>query len=257
MLYIIIHDNIIMISFTHGNIVFTFQHSENLRTINFNQYDFKAKLRRQILLGRYRLDSTTGAPLNPMGRTGLLGKGLLPRWGPNHSFVLCITRWTRDTRTGVQVIRSNRGVLQYLALERNKRLCMPWYLTDHTNKCDFDECVPKIISSLVTRRGRAILPEKRVERLLKRIEKAEVTQIFKGYLDDQLNADSAWMETVVINLHESESKGAQLPDDILKLLNEPGTEEQCKWVEVSHSSNLRTSHNYILKNVAELRRAFY
>ncbi|CAH8289648.1 unnamed protein product, partial [Schistosoma intercalatum] len=53
---------------------------------------------------------------------------------------------------------------------------MPWYLTDHTNKCDFDECVPKIISSLVTRRGRAILPEKRVERLLKRIEKAEVTQ---------------------------------------------------------------------------------
>ncbi|VDQ06148.1 unnamed protein product [Trichobilharzia regenti] len=83
------------------------------------------------------------------------------------------------------------------------------------------------------------------------------TQIFKGYLDDQLNADSAWMETVVINLHESESKGAQLPDDILKLLNEPGTEEQVKWIEVSHSSNLRTSHNYILKNVAELRRAFY
>ncbi|VDP72232.1 unnamed protein product [Schistosoma mattheei] len=42
-------------------------------------------------------------------------------------------------------------------------------------------------------------------------------RIFKGYLDDQLNADSAWMETVVINLHESESKGAQLPDDILKV----------------------------------------
>ncbi|CAH8536228.1 unnamed protein product [Schistosoma rodhaini] len=231
--------------------------NENLRTINFNQYDAKAKLRRQSLLGRYRLDSTTGAPLNPMGRTGLLGKGLLPRWGPNHSFVLCITRWTRDTRTGAQIIRSNRGVLQYLALERNKRLCMPWYLTDHTSKCDFDECVLKIISSLITRRGHAMLPEKRVDRLLKRIEKAEVTQIFKGYLDDQLNADSAWMETVVINLHESESKGAQLPDDILKLLNEPNTEEQSKWIEVSHSSNLRTSHNYILKNVAELRRAFY
>ncbi|KAH8875117.1 ADP-ribose pyrophosphatase, mitochondrial [Schistosoma japonicum] len=192
-----------------------------------------------------------------MGRTGLLGKGLLPRWGPNHSFVLCITRWTRDTRTGAQIIRSNRGVLQYLALERNKRLCMPWYLTDHTNKCDFDECIPKLISNLITRRGRAMLPEKRVERLLKRIEKAEVTQIFKGYLDDQLNADSSWMETVVINLHESESKGAQFPNDILKLLNEPGTEEQVKWIEVSHSSNLRTSHNYILKNVAELRRAFY
>lgn len=113
-------------SFTHGNINFAFEYSDFLRTVTFNQYDSKMKLRRQSLLGRYRLDQSNGAPLNPMGRTGLLGKGLLPRWGPNHTIVLCITRWSRDTRTGSQVLRSNRGVLQYLALERNKRLCMPW-----------------------------------------------------------------------------------------------------------------------------------
>lgn len=94
--------------------------------MNFNQFDPKSKLRRQSLLGRYRLDPTTGAPLNPMGRTGLLGKGLLPRWGPNHTIVVCITRWSRDARTGNQITRSNRSVLQYIALERNKRLCIPW-----------------------------------------------------------------------------------------------------------------------------------
>ncbi|TGZ68328.1 hypothetical protein CRM22_004304 [Opisthorchis felineus] len=231
--------------------------NENLRGINFNQYDPHAKIRRQSLLGRYRLDPTTGAPLNPMGRTGLLGKGLLPRWGPNHSIVICITRWSRDPRTGNQVTRSNRGVLQYIALERTKRLCIPWYLTDHSNRCELDTCVPKVISSFITRRARATLSEKRVDRLLKRLDKAEVTQIFKGYLDDQLNADSAWTETVVINIHEGNAKGAYMSDDFLKLFGEPTTGEQCKWMEVGQSSNLRTSHNYILKSVAESKRAFY
>ncbi|GAA53128.1 transient receptor potential cation channel subfamily M member 2 [Clonorchis sinensis] len=244
-------------NFTHGNADFAFKLSENLRGINFNQYDPHAKIRRQSLLGRYRLDPTTGAPLNPMGRTGLLGKGLLPRWGPNHSIVICITRWSRDPRTGNQVTRSNRGVLQYIALERTKRLCIPWYLTDHSNRCELDTCVPKVISSFITRRARATLSEKRVDRLLKRLDKAEVTQIFKGYLDDQLNADSAWTETVVINIHEGNAKGAYMGDDFLKLFGEPATGEQCKWMEVGQSSNLRTSHNYILKSVAESKRAFY
>lgn len=39
----------------------------------------------------YRLDN--GIPLNPFGRTGLRGKGSLPRWGPNHYVVLIITRF--------------------------------------------------------------------------------------------------------------------------------------------------------------------
>ena len=30
---------------------------------------------------------------NPMGRTGLRGKGALPRWGPNHNVFAIITRW--------------------------------------------------------------------------------------------------------------------------------------------------------------------
>ena len=43
-------------------------------------------------------------------------------------------------------------------------------------------------------------------------------QIFKGYLDDQLNADGGWLETVVLNFHEGEGKGSQLTDDILKVI---------------------------------------
>lgn len=35
-------------------------------------------------------------PLNPYGRTGIIGRGLLGRWGPNHAADPIVTRWKRD-----------------------------------------------------------------------------------------------------------------------------------------------------------------
>lgn len=32
-------------------------------------------------------------PLNPLGRTGLSGRGVLGRWGPNHAADPIVTRW--------------------------------------------------------------------------------------------------------------------------------------------------------------------
>ncbi|GBM23290.1 Transient receptor potential cation channel subfamily M member 2 [Araneus ventricosus] len=40
----------------------------------------------------YELDAE-GLPVNPFGRTGLRGRGALPRWGPNHYAFVVITRW--------------------------------------------------------------------------------------------------------------------------------------------------------------------
>jgi len=40
----------------------------------------------------YKLDSAE-LPINPMGRTGLRGRGGLHRWGPNHCIFLVVTRW--------------------------------------------------------------------------------------------------------------------------------------------------------------------
>ncbi|VDD83162.1 unnamed protein product [Mesocestoides corti] len=201
-------------NFQHG---VSFGSSAILRGIPFNTYDSKNHIRRQSLLGRYRLDPNTGAPLNPMGRTGLLGKGLLPRWGPNHSIVIVVTRWSRNPKSGTPVLRGNKGVLQVVALERNKRFCLPWFFTDHEMRCDFDECVPALVHAFFVQRAKAVCSEKRGDRLLRRLDKADTTQIFKGYLDDQLNADGGWLETVVLNYHEGEGKGSQLTDDILKV----------------------------------------
>lgn len=42
--------------------------------------------------GLYKIDPTHGVPLNPFGRTGIAGRGLLGRWGPNHAADPIVTR---------------------------------------------------------------------------------------------------------------------------------------------------------------------
>ena len=40
-------------------------------------------------------------PRNPMGRTGMIGRGLLGRFGPNHAADPIVTRYLRLLKIGV------------------------------------------------------------------------------------------------------------------------------------------------------------
>lgn len=54
--------------------------------------------RRSHISGGYSVDRRLlGVPVNPIGRTGLRGRGLLGRWGPNHAADPIITRWKRTS----------------------------------------------------------------------------------------------------------------------------------------------------------------
>lgn len=53
-------------------------------------------MNRSSFVGEYQLNEY-GVPLNPFGRTGIRGRGLLGRWGPNHAADPIVTRWKRDT----------------------------------------------------------------------------------------------------------------------------------------------------------------
>ena len=53
----------------------------------------------------------TGRPVNPVGRTGLAGRGLLGKWGPNHAADPIVTRFHPET-----------GVLQVVAIQRKDTL---------------------------------------------------------------------------------------------------------------------------------------
>jgi ADP-ribose pyrophosphatase len=58
-------------------------------------------------------------PLNPIGRTGLSGRGILGRWGPNHAADPIITRWKRNREKRIQMDqKSNKPILQFIAIQR-------------------------------------------------------------------------------------------------------------------------------------------
>lgn len=50
------------------------------------------KVDRRSFEGTYTLDKH-GVPQNPLGRTGMRGRGLLGRWGPNHAADPIVTRY--------------------------------------------------------------------------------------------------------------------------------------------------------------------
>ena len=55
---------------------------------------------------------------NPKGRTGLRGRGVLGRWGPNHAADPILTSWCRD-EYGNKILNrdSKKPILQFVAIE--------------------------------------------------------------------------------------------------------------------------------------------
>ena len=48
------------------------------------------------------------APLNPRGRTGMVGRGLLGRWGPNHAADPIVTRFHPEHKSRLQFVAIKR-----------------------------------------------------------------------------------------------------------------------------------------------------
>ena len=117
---------------------------------------------------------TRGRPLNPLGRTGIQGRGLLGRWGRNQAGDPLLTRVNPET-----------GRLQILVIERKDsgQKALPGGMVDEGED----------IASTVARE----LHEETGAKL--NFEGASV--LFTGVVDDPRNTDNAWMETTVLHLH--------------------------------------------------------
>lgn len=66
---------------------------------------------RRSFAGAYKI--IHGMPRNPVRRTGLAGRGVLRRWGPNHEVEVVVTRWA-TTDDGSFRKKNNLPVLEVL-----------------------------------------------------------------------------------------------------------------------------------------------
>ncbi|XP_071041740.1 transient receptor potential cation channel subfamily M member-like 2 isoform X2 [Parasteatoda tepidariorum] len=158
----------------------------------------------------YKLD-IYGLPRNPMGRTGLRGKGALPRWGPNHNIFIVITRWQKRTsKVSEQSILGTPDLLEFVET---------WYM----NKKDIS--LPGGFAGSESRYARIQTLFKEDEndpetwesstdmiRFFQRYatdsdevevneEHVKCEKNYCGYMDDQLNTDQAWKEVELWHVH--------------------------------------------------------
>uniref|UniRef100_A0A3Q3KGW6 ADP-ribose pyrophosphatase, mitochondrial n=1 Tax=Monopterus albus TaxID=43700 RepID=A0A3Q3KGW6_MONAL len=202
--------------------------------------------------GSYKVED--GKPLNPHGRTGLIGRGLLGRWGPNHAADPIVTRWKVDEK-GAKIHHSvsQRPILQFVSIKRKD--CGEWAIpggmvdpgeqVSLTLQREFSE---EALNSL------SLQPSERAE-LYERITKlfdSPQFQVYKGYVDDPRNTDNAWMETVAVNFHDGSG------DSVSELPLQAGDDAgQVQWVDVDSSFALYASHSHFLELVARERKAHW
>uniref|UniRef100_A0A0R3WSZ2 Nudix hydrolase domain-containing protein n=1 Tax=Hydatigena taeniaeformis TaxID=6205 RepID=A0A0R3WSZ2_HYDTA len=211
--------------------------------------------------GVYELDSN-GRPLNPRGRTGVVGRGRLGRWGPNHAADPIVTRhrlpfcrnpWKVDD-TGAKVIESHSGkpILQFVAIKRKDsgEWALPGGMVDPgeevsaTLKREFSEEAMGLLD----------VSDKEKERLRSEVNKAfnEGYEIYRGYVDDPRNTDNAWMETVAVNFHDENRTGLALFK-----LSAGDDAAAVRWVDADPNQDLYASHHHFLELTAKLRNAFW
>uniref|UniRef100_A0A0R3X555 Ion_trans domain-containing protein n=1 Tax=Hydatigena taeniaeformis TaxID=6205 RepID=A0A0R3X555_HYDTA len=223
--------------------------------LDYNTYDALQGVSRCCLKGRVRVSrgllEPHGLPLNPRGRSGLGGKGMLPHWGPNHVIVLAFTRAGRAPND-----------FQVAVLDRHQCSCLPWAY--HRESCDFRSCSAKVMRDFLLRRTNTLFSNAGPEldtvkaMLITSIDEMEMTlacfafvcplgiiiQISDDFLDDHLNADHAWIEAVCVNFHCKDH--APFHKDATKLFIEDTAIESARWFDFKGSINLRPSHESLL-----------
>ncbi len=152
-----------------------------------------------------------GRPLNPRGRCGIAGRGLLGKWGPNYAADPIITR-----------VNQRFGDVEMLAIQRkdNGQWAIPGGMVDK------GEAVSRTLS-------RELKEETGVE-----LDFRDAKLIYQGFVDDRRSTDNAWIESTVKHLHlvgdQAEKLEIEAGSDALSVTWLPLTERSLKKLYASH-----------------------
>ncbi|XP_021362499.1 transient receptor potential cation channel subfamily M member 2-like isoform X2 [Mizuhopecten yessoensis] len=211
--------------------------------IKFNTFDYSCLVDRTSHLGDYK--TINGLPLNPFGRTGIVGRGLLGRWGPNHCGDPIVTRWKRDNKG--QIIKTGgKPLLEFVSIRRTDNqmwslpggMCEPGQQIHECLRAEFSE---EALGSLINNEDHKKELNTKLDKMFK-IGK----EVWRGYADDPRNTDNAWLETLVFHYHDND--GSILNNFVLRAGE---TVESASWSTAASSLQLHGAHLFYLKKVVE------
>ncbi|KAA3676789.1 transient receptor potential cation channel subfamily M member 2 [Paragonimus westermani] len=154
-------------------------------------------------------DPIRGVPRNPTGRTGVGGKGRLPVWGANPAVIIVLTREQKPEENSAEKTfdgSSDRLRLEYAVIAHRVAFQLPWFLVRHPSTCNGLDCTKSLVDLFVHKRAEEVSqaqPDNRqqYEKTEKAYHEAQFQQVWKGYLNDMINTDNAWIEPIVVNVH--------------------------------------------------------
>lgn len=157
-----------------------------------------------------------GLPLNPRGRTGIEGRGLLGKWGANRACDTVITRTNPATnaREVLLIKRKDGGAW-----------ALPGGMVDKGE-------------AATNAAARELKEEAGVD-----LSFTDATSVYDGYVDDPRNTDNAWMETSVYHLHLS-------PEQAMSIQPKAGDDATSfKWLPVTPGKvpPLYASHTQLIE----------
>ena len=172
-----------------------------------------------------------GRPRNPKGKTGLCGRGLLGRWGPNHAADVIVTRVNGEGKTQVLLVTKHVGDMQ-------SPLAFPAGMVEPGSD------VPETLRAELTQE--AVKESTAVERLFK---ECRVGVVYRGHVDDARNTDNAWMETTAVHFHATEEIAAELQLGVV----DTGEIKGVAWYDIDAPTAMYASHLSWLENVRKSR----
>ncbi|XP_031352845.1 ADP-ribose pyrophosphatase, mitochondrial isoform X1 [Photinus pyralis] len=196
---------------------------------------------------------TDGKPLNPRGRTGLTGRGVLGRWGPNHAADPVVTRWKLCDDGKREIDQStNLYILQFCAIKRrdSDEWALPGGMVDpgeHVSSTLQREFLEEALNSLESSPAELESNKKMIANFF-----TSGNEIYKGYVDDPRNTDNAWMETVAVNFHDEDG------NLVGKFrLNAGDDAKSVQWMDIDQSLALYASHSLFIQTAAMLHGAHW
>lgn len=190
-----------------------------------------------------------GYPLNPYGRTGLRGRGVLGRFGPNHAADPIVTKWKRDGNGEVIMSKKGLPLLEMCIIKRHD--CGEWAIPG--GMVDPGESVSQTLKREFTEEA---LNGNNSEELVKVLDEffspENGTEIYRNYVDDPRNTDNAWMETVAVNFHDE--TGMKVGRFKLCAGDDAA---HVQWIVLDASLQLYANHKLFIEKVVENRKAHW
>uniref|UniRef100_A0A2K5ELM0 Transient receptor potential cation channel subfamily M member 2 n=1 Tax=Aotus nancymaae TaxID=37293 RepID=A0A2K5ELM0_AOTNA len=178
---------------------------------------------------------------NPMGRTGLRGRGSLSCFGPNHALHPVVTRWKRN-EDGAICRKSIKKMLEVLVVKLP--LSEHWALPGGSREPG--ETLPRKLKQILRQEHWPSF-----EKVLK-----HGSEVYKGYVDDPRNTDNAWIETVAVSVHFQDQNDVELNRLNSNLhARDPGV--SIRWQVVDRRVPLYANHKTLLQKVAAELGAHY